>query len=166
MSVVLCGFMGCGKSTVGKIIAGRLGMSFVDTDSLIEKRENRAIKDIFAEDGEAYFRDKEHEICCELSDSDGYIIAVGGGALTFDRNAAAFKSKAKIIFIDVDFGTIVKRVGNDKGRPLMNDNAKELYDKRLPLYNANCDCKISVCGDVSADEVADQIIKYYINGDK
>lgn len=166
MSVVLCGFMGCGKSTVGKIIAGKLGMSFVDTDSLIEKRENRAIKDIFAEDGEAYFRDREHEMCCELADSGDCIISVGGGALTFDRNTEAFKNKAKIIFIDVDFGTIVDRVGNDKDRPLMNDNAKELYERRLPLYNANCDCKISVRGDVPANEVADQIIKYYINGDK
>ncbi len=98
----------------------------------------------------------------ELSDSENTVIAAGGGALTFERNVDAFKNKATVIFIDVDFDTIAKRVGGDKNRPLMNDGARELYNKRLPLYKSAADCTITVRGEVTPKEIAEDIIKSYI----
>ncbi len=166
MNIILSGFMGCGKTTIGKIIARRLSLDFIDTDKLIEEREGRRIREIFDTDGEGYFRYKEHEICAELSHEDNKIIATGGGALTFDRNKEALSKSGKVIFIDVDLNTILRRIGNDSQRPLLNDETKALFDKRNPIYKKNCDFTITVRGDVSAKEIADSIIKYYIKGKK
>lgn len=165
MNIVLCGFMGCGKSTIGKIIASHLKMKFIDMDSYIEKKENRSIKEIFSKYGEDYFRDIEHKACLELAECDGAVIAAGGGAMTFSRNVDAFNGRATIIFINIAFNTIYKRIGNDKNRPLMDSGARELYNKRIPLYKAASDKVITVYGDISAQSVADNIIKYYINED-
>ncbi len=162
MTVVLCGFMGCGKTTVGKIIANELKMKFVDMDDYIEAKEKRKVKDIFAENGEDYFRDIEHTVCKELADSENTVIAAGGGALTFKRNTDAFKGKATVIFIDTDFVTIKRRVGGDKNRPLMNDGARELFERRLPLYKAAADRIITVCGEVEPQKIAEDIINSYI----
>ena len=166
MNIILSGFMGCGKTTIGKIIAQKLNLDFIDTDKLIEEREGRRIREIFDTDGEGYFRDKEHEICAELSREDNKVIATGGGALTFNRNKEVLSKNGRIIFIDVDLDTIIKRIGNDSRRPLLNSETRTLFDKRNPIYNKNCDFTITVRGDVSAREIADNIIKYYIKGEK
>ena len=166
MNIILSGFMGCGKTTIGKIIARKLDLDFIDTDKLIEEREGRKIREIFDTDGEGYFRDKEHEICAELSREDNKVIATGGGALTFDRNKEVLSKSGRIIFIDVDLDTIIKRIGNDSRRPLLNSETRALFDKRNPIYKKNCDFTITVRGDVSAREIADNIIKYYIKGEK
>lgn len=166
MNIILSGFMGCGKTTIGKIIAQKLNLDFIDTDKLIEKREGRRIREIFDTDGEGYFRDKEHEICAELSREDNKVIATGGGALTFDRNKEVLSKNGRVIFIDVDLYTIIKRIGNDSRRPLLNSETRALFDRRNPIYKKNCDFTITVRGDVSAREIADNIIKYYIKGEK
>ena len=166
MNIILSGFMGCGKTTIGKIIAQKLNLDFIDTDKLIEEREGRRIREIFDTDGEGYFRDKEHEICAELSREDNKVIATGGGALTFDRNKEVLSKSGRIIFIDVDLDTIIKRIGNDSRRPLLNSETRALFDRRNPIYKKNCDFTITVRGDVSAREIADNIIKYYIKGEK
>ena len=166
MNIILSGFMGCGKTTIGKIIAQKLNLDFIDTDKLIEEREGRRIREIFDTDGEGYFRDKEHEICAELSREDNKVIATGGGALTFDRNKEVLSKNGRVIFIDVDLDTIIKRIGNDSRRPLLNSETRALFDRRNPIYKKNCDFTITVRGDVSAREIADNIIKYYIKGEK
>ena len=166
MNIILSGFMGCGKTTIGKIIARKLNLDFIDTDKLIEEKEGRRIREIFDTDGEGYFRNKEHEICAELSNEDNKVIATGGGALTFDRNKDVLAKSGRIIFIDVDLDTIIKRIGNDSRRPLLNNETRALFDRRNPIYKKNCDFIITVCGDVSAREIADNIIKYYIKGEK
>ena len=158
--------MGCGKTTIGKIIAQKLNLDFIDTDKLIEEREGRRIREIFDTDGEGYFRDKEHEICAELSREDNKVIATGGGALTFDRNKEVLSKNGRVIFIDVDLDTIIKRIGNDSRRPLLNSETRALFDRRNPIYKKNCDFTITVRGDVSAREIADNIIEYYIKGEK
>ena len=158
--------MGCGKTTIGKIIAQKLNLDFIDTDKLIEEREGRRIREIFDTDGEGYFRDKEHEICAELSREDNKVIATGGGALTFDRNKEVLSKNGRVIFIDVDLYTIIKRIGNDSRRPLLNSETRALFDRRNPIYKKNCDFIITVRGDVSAREIADNIIEYYIKGEK
>ncbi|MBQ9957792.1 MAG: shikimate kinase [Clostridia bacterium] len=166
MNIILSGFMGCGKTTIGKIIARKLDLAFIDTDKLIEEREGRKIREIFDTDGEGYFRDKEHEICAELSREDNKVIATGGGALTFNRNKEVLSKNGRVIFIDVDLDTIIKRIGNDSRRPLLNSETRTLFNKRNPIYKKNCDFTITVRGDVSAREIADNIIKYYIKGEK
>ena len=90
-NIVLFGFMGCGKTTVGAELAANTGRELVDTDKLIEQSEGKSISEIFRLHGENYFRDREHEVCLELSGQERLIISAGGGALTFRRNVEAME---------------------------------------------------------------------------
>ena len=146
-NIVLCGFMGCGKSTVGKIIARKTGKKFLDMDKYIEQKAGMSVSDIFARHGEAGFRDMEHEACKELSAQSGLIIAAGGGALTFERNVAEFRGKDTVVLLDVPLEVIKRRLKNDTRRPLLQRPDKdrvmaELYRKRMPLYLAAADVVI------------------------
>ena len=143
-NIVLCGFMGCGKSTVGKIIAKKTGKKFIDMDSYIEEKAEMKISEIFEKLGENKFRDMEHEACKELSEMNGMVIASGGGAFTFDRNVEVFKGKDKIVLLNVPLETIKFRLRNDTVRPLLQrpdkDKAmEELYNKRFPIYKKAAD---------------------------
>lgn len=147
-NIVLCGFMGCGKSTVGRNIARKTGKKFLDMDSYIEKKAGMTVSEIFDKYGESAFRDMEHEACKELSEMKDLIIASGGGAFTFERNVEVFKGKDTIVLLDVPLGVIKYRLRNDKTRPLLQrpdkDKAmQELYEKRLPLYKSAADIIVS-----------------------
>lgn len=147
-NIVLCGFMGCGKSTVGRNIARKTGKNFLDMDSYIENKAGMTVSQIFEKYGESGFRNMEHEACRELSEMNGLIIASGGGAFTFERNVGVFKNKDVIVLLDVPLDTIKYRLRNDKSRPLLQkpDRDKvmqELYDKRLPLYKNAADIVVS-----------------------
>ena len=146
-NIVLCGFMGCGKSTVGKNVARKSGKNYVDMDFYIEEKAGMRVSEIFEKYGEQGFRDMEHEACVELSKKKNLIIASGGGALTYERNVEVFKENDIIVLLDVDLETIKYRLRNDKKRPLLQrpdkDKAmKELYEKRLPLYRAAADITV------------------------
>lgn len=143
-NIILCGFMGCGKSTIGNLLSKKMGMSFLDLDAYIEKKENKTIAQIFEDSGEAYFRQLEREASAELSTKNGLIIATGGGTLTFQENVDVFKQGGKIILLDVPVEIVSKRLENDTTRPLLNRPDKEqamreLYQKRLPLYKNAAD---------------------------
>ncbi len=160
-NIVLCGFMGCGKSTVGKNLARKTGRKFIDMDSYIEEKAGMTVSEIFEKHGESGFRDMEHEACKELCELSGLVIASGGGAFTFKRNSDVFKGKDTIVLIDVPLDTIKLRLRNDKVRPLLqrpdkDKVMKELYDKRLPLYKACAD--ISVQGKNTPLKTAFEII--------
>lgn len=160
-NIVLCGFMGCGKSTVGGLLAKKTGMSFIDLDSYIEKKEGKTVSKIFEENGEEYFRALERKASEELSKKNGLVIAAGGGTLTFKENVGAFRSGCRIVLLDIPVETISKRLKNDTTRPLLNrpdkDKAmKELYDKRLPLYREAAD--IIVNADQSPLQVCNEIV--------
>ncbi len=147
-NIILCGFMGCGKSTVGKNIARKTGKHFLDMDTYIEEKAGMSVSEIFEKYGESGFRDMEHEACKELSQMSGYIIASGGGAFTFSRNAEVFKGKDTIVLLDVPLDIIKFRLRNDKTRPLLQKPDKdkvmqELYEKRLPLYSSAADIVVS-----------------------
>ncbi len=147
-NVVLCGFMGCGKSTVGRNLARKTGRKFLDMDRYIEEKAGMSVKEIFERQGEDGFRELEHEACVELSDKKNLIIASGGGALTFDRNVKAFKGKDRIVLLDVPLNTIKYRLRNDKTRPLLQREDKdramdELFMKRYPRYMAAADVVVS-----------------------
>lgn len=146
-NIVLCGFMGCGKSTVGRNLARKTGKRFVDMDAYIEKKTGKTISEIFTDQGEDGFRDIEHEVCLELADKSNLIIATGGGALTFERNVRVFKGKDIIVLLDVPLERIRYRLRNDKVRPLLqrpdkNKAMTDLYNKRYPLYKAASDVTV------------------------
>lgn len=139
--IVLCGFMGCGKTTVGKIISKRTTLEFIDMDSYIEKKEGCTVKEIFARHGEEYFRELEHQACIELSKCKNCVISSGGGSFTYERNVRAMENDAVIIFLSVPLEDIKYRLRNDTKRPLLQRPDKDeamarLYEERQPLYYA------------------------------
>ncbi|MBR2176411.1 MAG: shikimate kinase [Clostridia bacterium] len=143
-NIILCGFMGCGKSTVGSLLAKKNGMAFVDLDSYIEKKEGKTISEIFSDSGEAYFRALEREASKELSAKNGLVIAAGGGTLTFQENVDVLRENGKIVLLDIPVEVVAQRLVGDTTRPLLNrpdrDEAmKELYEKRLPVYRKAAD---------------------------
>lgn len=147
-NIVLCGFMGCGKSTVGKNLARKSGRKFIDMDTYIEEKAGMTVSEIFDRYSESGFRDMEHEACLELAEMSDLVIASGGGAFTFERNVNAFKNKDRIVFLDVPLEVIKNRLKNDKTRPLLQrpdrDKAmRELYDKRYPIYKNAADIVIT-----------------------
>lgn len=154
MNIILCGFMGSGKTVVGGELAKIMGRKFVDTDELIEAQQGVAIKAIFATHGEDYFRDLEFACCKEVAQMKNCIVSTGGGALTFQRNADALKQGGKIVFLDADFDVICDRIGDSSTRPLFQDKvkAKALYDERKSKYLAAADYVID--GNMSARKTA------------
>lgn len=160
-NIVLCGFMGSGKTVVGKELAKILGAKFVDTDELIEKEQGVAIKAIFATHGEDYFRELEYEMCRKVAQMKNVVVSTGGGAMTFERNVNAIKNGSKVVFLDASFDVICERIGNSTTRPLFNDRqkAKELYDERKSKYLAAADYVID--GDMSARKTALEIAEIF-----
>ncbi len=160
-NIILCGFMGCGKSTVGALLAKKAGMSVLDLDTYIEKKEGKTVSQIFADSGEEHFRALEREAVQELSEKRGLVIAAGGGTLTFRENAEEFKKNGVIVLLDISVETVAERLKNDTTRPLLNrpdkDEAmRELYEKRLPLYRSAAD--IIVDADQSPMQVCMKIM--------
>lgn len=156
-NIILCGFMGSGKTTIGMELAKIMGRKFVDTDELIEKEQGIAIKAIFAAHGEDYFRELEFECCKKIADMKNCVVSTGGGALTFQRNVDVLKTGGKIIFLDADFDVICSRIGNSKNRPLFQDRAKAkaLYDERKSKYLSASDFVVD--GNMSARKTALEI---------
>lgn len=156
-NIVLCGFMGSGKTVVGRELAKIMGAKFVDTDELIEKEQGIAIKAIFATHGEDYFRDLEYEMCKKVAQMKGAVVSTGGGAMTFARNVEAIKQGSKVVFLDASFDVICDRIGNSTTRPLFQDRekAKRLYDDRKDKYLAAADYVVN--GDMGARKTALEI---------
>lgn len=139
VNIVLCGFMGCGKTTVGRLLAQMSGRSFVDMDEYIETAQGRSISDIFRADGEAAFRAAEREACRDLSRRTGLVIATGGGALVDRRNAVLLSQTGVVVLLEVPLPVLSERLKGDKNRPLLQRADREeamqsLYEARLPCY--------------------------------
>ena len=160
-NIVLCGFMGSGKTVVGKELAKILGVKFVDTDELIEEEQGVPIKAIFATHGEDYFRDLEYEMCKKVAEMNGVVVSTGGGAMTFKRNVDAIKEGSKVVFLDASFDVICDRIGDSTTRPLFQDKekAKKLYDERKDKYLSAADYVIN--GDMGARKTAMQIAEIF-----
>ena len=160
-NIVLCGFMGSGKTVVGKELAKILGVKFVDTDELIEEEQGVAIKAIFATHGEDYFRDLEYEMCKKVAEMNGVVVSTGGGAMTFKRNVDAIKEGSKVVFLDASFDVICDRIGDSTTRPLFQDKekAKKLYDERKDKYLSAADYVIN--SDMGARKTAMQIAEIF-----
>lgn len=161
-NIVLVGFMGTGKSVVGKRVASQLNMKFINTDDIIEEKEKRPITEIFEKSGEPYFRKVEREAVREISEMDNVVIAAGGGVVLNEENIARLKKKGVLICLGAAAEVIYERTKKHKHRPLLNvkdpvSKIKELLDSRAPFY-AKADYQVDT-SDKSVDEVVEEIIK-------
>jgi len=161
-NVVLTGFMGTGKTAVGREVAHRLGRPFVDMDAEIEARAGKPIPRIFAEDGEATFRQMETALCEELSMQDGLVIATGGGALVDPANRARMMQSGIVVCLTCDADEILLRVGSDSDRPLLDapDPHTEII-RLLEMRRADYGTipwQIDTTA-LSIEEVADRVLK-------
>lgn len=144
-NLVLCGFMGCGKTTVGKRVAKLLGLPFVDLDEYIEQKEGMKISEIFERYGEAAFRQKETEAVQEVSQKGGMVVACGGGTVLAPQNVEAFHQNGSlIVLLYVPLVLLQDRLKNDTQRPLLqkpnrNQVIADLYKQRIPLYRNAAD---------------------------
>ena len=134
MVVVLVGFMGAGKTTVGHIMAERLGQPFVDSDVLIEQRLGRDVRDIFRTEGEPYFRQLEHATVAGLVRGQDAVIALGGGAVEDPRSRAVLRN-ARVVYLRVSYDEAMARVRTDEFRPMLHrPDLDTVYKRRLPVY--------------------------------
>ena len=136
---VLVGFMGAGKSTVGRIVAGRLGIEFVEIDARIEAAAGKSVGDIFSSEGEAVFRELERKAIREAVSVPGRVIATGGGAFADAANRVLLKRYAPVFFLDASAESVVRRLGGDTTRPLLRGEdrerrVRELMARRRPAY--------------------------------
>src|SRR5574341_1807007 len=122
-NLVITGFMGTGKSIVGRLVAARLGREFVDTDQLIQARTGRVIPDIFEREGEAYFRQLEAEVCRELSAARSWVVATGGWLLGPPDNRAAVEAGGLVVCLHADVSALAERLGTGEGRPMLQGTA-------------------------------------------
>jgi shikimate kinase len=156
-AIVLMGFMGTGKSEVGRRLAQRLGRSFVDTDQLVEDRAGKRVAAIFAEEGEAAFRTLEREAVADAAGRASVVIAVGGGAVLDPENVRRLQEGGLLVYLTARPDVILGRVGDAKSRPLLRDDPRatvtRLLAERGPVYAAAADVTID-----TSERTADQVV--------
>lgn len=139
MNIYLVGFMGTGKSSVGRLLAKERSWNFVDLDELIELKEQRRIVDIFAKDGEAYFRKIEKKVLKQVSAQNKFVVACGGGVVLDKGNVRLMKKTGTMICLSATPEEILRRVSSNNGRPLLNVGKPQkrielLLKMRAPYY--------------------------------
>ena len=163
-NVVLIGYMGSGKSTVGMELANHLSYEFLDTDEFFEEATGTKISDFFARFGEKEFRNKETLILEGLNGVNGKVISTGGGVVERSENLEHLRELGRIIYLDASPDILWGRVGKDKSRPLALDLTKfnANFRRRLPIYKEWADVVIETRGK-SPEELAKLIVKEIIN---
>jgi shikimate kinase len=149
--------MGSGKTTIGSLLAEKLGLSFKDTDHLIEEQEEKTVSQIFLDQGEDAFRAIEKRVLREELLTDGTVLSLGGGApISIDAQSALRAIASHIIFLDVSLSTVAPRIGFNRDRPLLLNNPRgqwqTLMEARRPIYEAIADTIINV-DDKSEEEI-------------
>ena len=160
-NIILIGFMGTGKSVVGKLLAKKLNRDFVELDDIIDAKEKMSIKDIFEKKLEPYFRQVEKEVIKEASQLKNKVISAGGGAIVDEENFKNLKNSGVLICLKASPEVILKRTKDIKTRPLLNvpnpkKRIKELLKKRESSYN-KADYSIET-DSLSIDEIVSKII--------
>jgi shikimate kinase len=162
-NIVITGFMGTGKSTVGPLVADELGWPFIDSDDEISAGAGLSIPAIFERYGEAHFRELEAEVCTHLAASSETVISTGGGALLHEGTRRAFLSHSLIICLSASLEVIVQRISDQGGRLLFADieQARLLYEQRASVYTS-LPHQIGT-GNQSPQEIAGEIVRLWQN---
>ena len=161
-NIILIGMPGCGKSTVGVILAKTLGIGFVDTDLIIQQRENRLLQNIIDTDGIDYFLDCEAEAVKSL-DCNNCVVATGGSVVYREDAILHLKKNGKIIFLDVPLDEIKRRLNNINTRGIAakkNKSIEDIYNERIALYNKYADVIIKTDGE-SVEKTVEKVCKIF-----
>ncbi|MDH4246904.1 MAG: shikimate kinase [Deltaproteobacteria bacterium] len=168
MNVVMVGFMGSGKTAIGRRLAQRLGYRFLDTDHYIESELGRTINDIFAQEGEAYFRQLETALAVRLSRLTNHVISTGGGMVATPGNMELLRQAGTVVFLNADVEEILQRLERDTKRPMLKghdlrERTTRLLEERMPFY-LQSHWVIPTHGK-SVNRVAGEIIRKITGGD-
>lgn len=160
-SIYIVGFMGAGKTTVGKILGEKLGLEVIDTDEVIEAKQQKTVSEIFKENGEEYFRQLEHFVLKDIIKGD-IIITTGGGIVTKEENRKLLKKKKNVFYLKATANTILERLKDDTTRPLLQTKDKlktieQLLSKRDALYEEVATYTVHT-DLLSLEEVANEVI--------
>jgi shikimate kinase len=161
-NLVLIGFMGCGKSSVGREIARRCRFRFLDTDSVIRQKYGKSIAEIFAVEGEPAFREEEHQVLLRLRGAQRLVVATGGGIVLQPRNGALLHAIGPVIWLTAEEEIIWERVSRNKNRPLLQtadprSTIRSMMETRYPLYREAADLSVET-SHLSHQEVAERIL--------
>ncbi|MDQ1374914.1 MAG: shikimate kinase [Actinomycetota bacterium] len=155
--------MGAGKTTIGRLLAERLGWPHMDSDEMIQRSTGKSVPEIFDERGEAAFRGEERRVLAEAATSDGpAVVSVAGGAVLDPENRRLLRRAGAVVWLRADPAVLAERVGSGVGRPLLGDDPaaalKRLEAERRPLYEEVADVVVDV-DHLRADEVVDTIVQ-------
>jgi shikimate kinase len=159
MKIYLVGFMGSGKTTVGRELAARIDAPFFDLDELIEAAEQLSIKEIFAQRGEAYFRKRERDVLRSTKHLEGAVIATGGGTFTFDENVQFIQSEGLSVYLSAPYTLLRGRIGSKEDRPLFRDDLSthELFANRIRYYRMS-DLTIEIREEETPAEIVERLV--------
>ena len=161
-TVVMVGMMGAGKTAVGRALAQRLGVAFLDSDAEIEVAANRSVPEIFERDGEAFFRSRETQIIERLLIEKRCILSTGGGAFLSEKNRTNISAQGISVWLNVDIELLWSRVRSKDTRPLLRTDdprgtLKNIYDQRVPIYSL-ADLTVGSAPEYSIEDMVDQVI--------
>lgn len=160
MKIYLVGFMGAGKTTIGRELASRIDAPFFDLDELVEAAEKASIKDLFANQGETYFRKRERDVLRSTKYLESAVVATGGGTFTFDENIQFIQSEGLSVYLSAPYAVLRGRIGEKAAeRPLFRDDiaTHELYANRIKFYRM-ADIAIEVREEETPSEIVERLL--------
>jgi shikimate kinase len=160
MKIYLVGFMGSGKTTIGRELAARIDAPFFDLDELVEAAEKVSVKELFAARGEPYFRKRERDILRSTRNLDAAVIATGGGTFTFDENVQFIQSEGLSVYLSAPYALLRSRVGDKAAdRPLFTDDlaTHELYASRIRYYRM-ADITLEIREEETPTEIVERLV--------
>ena len=165
--IALIGFMGAGKSAVGRLLSARLGLSFVDLDEVISAMAGKDITEIFAAEGEEGFRERESEALKRVLDGGSKVVSCGGGVVLRDENVELLRRKSRVFLLRVSPERALERLAGSEGRPLLDaddveERIRELMEERAERYHAAAHAEFDA-SDADPEEIAEEIAAVWSN---
>lgn len=162
-TIVMVGMMGAGKTAVGRALAARLNVPFLDSDAEIETAANMTVPEIFSRDGEPFFRKKESQVIQRLLEHERCVLSTGGGAFLSDMNRQMISQSGVSVWLNADLGTLWNRVRHKDTRPLLKTpdpfaTLRDLYETRVPIY-AQADLKVTSDGHTQIEQMVDRVLE-------